>query len=79
MILDGPEDQGVRHDSATLFASDLKERLSTDDRLVELRKRCEMYVHLFLDNGGLDSFFAPLEYQAMDCAEFPPWSLAMFP
>ena len=79
MLLDGPADAGVRHSGETLFTQDLKERLQADERLADLRKRCEMYVHLFLDNGGLEIFFDALEYQQMNCGEFPPWSLAMNP
>ena len=40
------------------------------------RLRCAMYVTLFLDNGGVEDYFNTREYQELDCAEFPPWSLA---
>ena len=79
MLLDGPDDGGVRHEGSSLFASDLNQRLQKDERLQGVRERCEMYVHLFLDNSGLEHLFDAVEYQRMGCAEFPPWSLAFSP
>ncbi|MEM1111986.1 MAG: carboxylesterase family protein [Pseudomonadota bacterium] len=79
MVLDGPEGGGPRHESSTLRVADLKARMKGDPRLTEPRRRCEMYVNLFLANGGVEDHFDTAEYQQMNCAEFPPWSLALNP
>lgn len=76
MVIDTPRDGGLRMTTDGVSAADLKARLRADDRLSEPSTRCAMYVTLFLDNGGAEDFFDTREYQELDCAEFPPWSLA---
>jgi para-nitrobenzyl esterase len=76
LLIDTPADGGLRMTTEGVRAADLKDRLRRDDRLAEPSTRCAMYVTLFLDNGGVEDYFNTREYQELDCAEFPPWSLA---
>ena len=75
LILDSPAGGGLRLTDQQMRATDLKQRLRTDTSIVDARERCAVYVKLFLDTGGADGFFDPVEYQQMDCGDFPPWSL----
>jgi len=75
LVLDSPAGGGLRLTGEQLRAADLKQRLRTDASIVDARERCAVYVKLFLDTGGADDFFDPVEYQQMDCGDFPPWSL----
>ena len=76
LLIDSPADGGLQMTKDGVRAADLKQRLRRDERLAEPSTRCAMYVNLFLDNGGVEDFFNTREYQELDCAEFPPWSLA---
>ena len=76
LLIDSPADGGLQMTTERIGAADLKQRLRGDERLAESGTRCAMYVNLFLDNGGVEDFFNTREYQELDCAEFPPWSLA---
>ncbi len=76
MILDTAADGGLRMSDELVTAESLKQRLRSDSRLQDARNRCEMYVQLFLDNGGTEDFFDSVEYQQLGCGDFPPWSLA---
>jgi para-nitrobenzyl esterase len=76
MILDTEADGGLRMSDELVTAESLKQRLRSDSRLQDARNRCEMYVQLFLDNGGTEDFFDSVEYQQLGCSDFPPWSLA---
>ena len=76
LLIDSPAGGGLQMTTEGVRAADLKQRLRRDERLAEPSTRCAMYVNLFLDNSGVEDFFNTREYQELDCAEFPPWSLA---
>ena len=76
MVLDTEAGGGLRMSTDRVMVDDLKQRLKSDARLAQASARCAMYVRLFLDNGGVENFFDSREYEALECAEFPPWSLA---
>ena len=76
LLIDSPAGGGLQMTTEGVRAADLKQRLRRDKRLAEPSTRCAMYVNLFLDNSGVEDFFNTREYQELDCAEFPPWSLA---
>jgi para-nitrobenzyl esterase len=76
LLLDSPEGGGLQVSKQLLTAETLKSRLADDPALAPGRFRCALYVDLFLANGGAREFFSPREYQALDCGQFPPWSLA---
>ena len=75
LVLDTPDGGGLRLTDQQLRVADLKQRLRVDTAIVDARERCAIYVRLFLDTGGADDFFDSVEYQHMDCGDFPPWSL----
>lgn len=62
---------GVRMDDGAIRAHQVKQRLNGDNQLSE-RRRCEMYVQLFLINFHSSDFWSEPEYQAMGCGAFAP-------
>jgi para-nitrobenzyl esterase len=79
LLLDTDAGGGLRLSDDGVTVAALKERLKQDNGFSDPRKMCEMYVRLFLDNGGIDDFYDQTEYQAMGCGDFPPWSLSSEP
>lgn len=79
MLLDTDAGGGLRLSDEGVTVAALKQRLKGDAELSDARNLCEMYVRLFLDNGGIDDFYDNTEYQAMGCGDFPPWSLSSEP
>ena len=79
MLLDTDAGGGLRLSNEGVTVAALKQRLKRDSELRDARNLCEMYVRLFLDNGGIDDFYDNTEYQAMGCGDFPPWSLSSEP
>ncbi|MEP4486205.1 MAG: carboxylesterase family protein [Halioglobus sp.] len=75
MLLDTDAGGGLRLSDEGVTVAALKQRLKQDKQITDARNLCEMYVRLFLDNGGIDDFYDNTEYQAMGCGDFPPWSL----
>ena len=77
MLLDTVADGGLRMVREPMTMAMLKRRVAQDEDIPDLRTRCELHVQLFLlANAGADVWNRK-EYDALGCAGFDPWSLAV--
>jgi para-nitrobenzyl esterase len=75
MLLDTAADGGLRMVKEPMTVGMLKERVTNDTGIADLRARCALYVQLFLlANAGAD-VWNKKGYEDIGCAEFEPWSL----
>lgn len=77
MLLDTAADGGLQMVKEPMTVAMLKQRIAQDPDIPDLRTRCALHVQLFLlANSGAD-VWNKKQYNALGCAEFDPWSLAV--
>jgi para-nitrobenzyl esterase len=79
MVLDTAAGGGLRLVREPMTVALLKERLAQDKYLSDLRQRCELHVRLFLHANAGDDVWNEVDYQALGCADFPPWQFDVEP
>jgi para-nitrobenzyl esterase len=74
MILNTPEQGGLRMSDDRQRIADIKERLRTDSAIATLEGRCKLYSGLFHAGFGDRNYWDEAEYKSMGCEHYPPGS-----
>lgn len=74
IILDTPDDGGIRMDDESLTYETLKAELIADADFGDKFVHCATYVRTFRDTGLFDG----AEYEALGCSAWPPESISRF-
>ncbi len=73
MLLDTASGGGLRMVHEPMTVAMLKQRLAQEKNMPDLRQRCALHARLFLHANAGDDVWDEADYQALGCAEFPPW------
>jgi para-nitrobenzyl esterase len=77
MLLDTEAGGGPRMVKEPMTVAMLKKRVAEDPHIEDLRTRCTLHVNLFLQANSGDDHWEKSEYDALGCAKFDPWTLAV--
>ena len=67
IILDNPEDGGIRMQGNTISIGQLKTSLKADQSITDEKERCQLYAQMFFHSPD----FIVEEYRALGCEQYP--------
>jgi len=74
MILNSPDQGGLRMSDDRQRIADIKERLRTDSAIATPQARCQLYSGLFHAGFGDRNYWDEGEYKSLGCEKYPPGS-----